>query len=589
MSLTSKRRRLRSAEEKIRRGLNVVARVKPRNRMKVYRDFRYNTEDAIIERFFHALDCPRSLTCYMLWKYDEHRQLAELQWNPEHYDSVESVRDSLAATSFLQKYPLLKTGISKRDVALSKFNEAEQKCKQTNLAWRNGFNLEIFASPGYATVYEDMRCEINRILGHISAKEIFDNGRFGPGVTTLIKGDDTSASLKYDAEDRITPDAHALFLNPLRSYAGYRWHTLESTVNEEGSRIVTVPKNAKTDRTIGIEPGLNVWLQLGIGRVIRSRLLRAGVDLNDDTSNKEGAFYGSIDGSLSTIDKRQASDTISREVVRALIEPRWFTILDRARSPSFTLDGKTWRRFEKFSSMGNGFTFELESLIFYCAARACVRRTGEDVRLVSVFGDDIVIPTKAAAVYRHFVTLLGFEVNVEKTFTAGYFRESCGSYYYDGVDVKPLFKRRVTRRTFDVFSTLNGIRTLAHRFSKTGCDKRFQPLWNHLFFSLPPALRVVGPLEAGDATIAENRTNQPLHPDGWEAWLYSGFPTVPKTVEHDGYGHLLALLRRSSASGGVNSPVFDGGNTVPLRGRTKYIFKSEMYSRQWCDLGPWSN
>jgi hypothetical protein len=57
------------------------------------------------------------------------------------------------------------------------------------------------------------------------------------------------------------------------------------------SKVRVVPKNAKTDRTICIEPDLNIFVQLGIGAVIRERLKAYGLDLN--TQVKEGGADGS--------------------------------------------------------------------------------------------------------------------------------------------------------------------------------------------------------------------------------------------------------------------------------------------------------
>jgi hypothetical protein len=58
----------------------------------------------VAESFFNALDCPRALTCWLLFKYNEHDQLAKLEFNPAHYSNMESCRDAYAATKFLSKY-----------------------------------------------------------------------------------------------------------------------------------------------------------------------------------------------------------------------------------------------------------------------------------------------------------------------------------------------------------------------------------------------------------------------------------------------------------------------------------------------------
>jgi hypothetical protein len=71
--------------------------------------------------------------------------------------------------------------------------------------------------------------------------------------------------------------------------------------------------------------------------------------------------------------------------------------------------------YEKYSSMGNGFTFELESLIFWGLARAVVGNNGT----VGVYGDDVVIPSKLAPEFIELCQFCGFRVNAKKTHVSG--------------------------------------------------------------------------------------------------------------------------------------------------------------------------
>jgi len=117
--------------------------------------------------------------------------------------------------------------------------------------------------------------------------------------------------------------------------------------------------------------------------------------------------------------------------------------------------------YEMFSSMGNGFTFELESLIFYALAKATCEAEGlsvfEQTRSITVFGDDIIIPQICYSSFCSNLKLFGFEPNLEKSFSEGFFFESCGADYYRSVDVRPFFLRRITKTVKDVFFLLNSI------------------------------------------------------------------------------------------------------------------------------------
>jgi hypothetical protein len=87
--------------------------------------------------------------------------------------------------------------------------------------------------------------------------------------------------------------------------------------------------------------------------------------------------------------------------------------------------------------MGNGFTFPLETLIFFSLAQACCE--SEDYEKVSVYGDDIIVPVYAVPLLTKVLTSCGFLVNASKSFSSGPFRESCGKDYLLGTDVRPCY------------------------------------------------------------------------------------------------------------------------------------------------------
>jgi hypothetical protein len=209
----------------------------------------------------------------------------------------------------------------------------------------------------------------------------------------------------------------------------------------EGNRVTTVPKKWDKDRTIGIEPSINVFLQKGLGDVIAKRLRRYGVMLDDQRRNQEAARLGSLIWYwLVTLDLRAASDSLPRAGVSFLLPGDWVALMDSLRSPMFRVSKSSeWREYEKYSSMGNGFTFPLESLIFYAIARSACAYAGASTRYLCVFGDDLVVPTEAALLTIEALGFLGFKVNGDKSHYLGPFRESCGSDYVNGVDVRPVY------------------------------------------------------------------------------------------------------------------------------------------------------
>jgi hypothetical protein len=206
-----------------------------------------------------------------------------------------------------------------------------------------------------------------------------------------------------------------------------------------GNRFTTVPKDAVKHRGIAVEPSLNVYYQLVVGKYLKRRLLHVGVDLfNGQERHARLAKAASRDGSLATLDLSSASDTVSKTLVKLLVPEDWHRYLASLRSPK-TLLGSDWVYLEKFSSMGNGFTFELETLIFHCLIEVVLKRLGytllERKLYHSTYGDDIIIPVEGYDAAVSVLEYCGFSVNHRKSFNTTPFRESCGGNYFNGQDV----------------------------------------------------------------------------------------------------------------------------------------------------------
>jgi hypothetical protein len=240
-------------------------------------------------------------------------------------------------------------------------------------------------------------------------------------------GTHKSLKLKHD----VTITTNAL----LWSYSSTSpWFDKNLTVIK-GNRMSFVPKTTETSRPIAVEPTFNVAYQQAVGQHVRYKLKKAGIDLNDQTRNKNAARVALRTG-LATIDLKSASDTLAYETVRAVLPPDWFQLLTELRSPMTRMPNGKWRHLEKFSSMGNGFNFELETLIFFCICKAC------GVKEPLVYGDDIIVPQVQAPLVIKALLFMGFLVNEEKTFLSGSFFESCGGHYLYGLDVTPCYQKK---------------------------------------------------------------------------------------------------------------------------------------------------
>ncbi|DAD50367.1 TPA_asm: RNA-directed RNA polymerase [ssRNA phage Gerhypos.2_34] len=564
----------------------------------------------VITDFYSALDCPRALTAYLLWKHGEHAQLAKLEFDPNSYSNMAACRDAYAATKFLSKYKGLTFDDDLDEVAFKKFEEFELLCKGTNARFRSLSNDALYKDH-VVSLHSAVIRKIEKMLGEYSAEELFESPDWGPGASTLIKRREASATNKFQSETGITRDLHALITNEILEGAYPLWYAHLTEVGfptyQVGNKVVTVPKDASTNRVIAIEPGMNLWFQKSVGDMIRRRLQRWGVDLSRQNVNQEFARYGSIHNSLATVDLSSASDSIAYSVVEELIPPRWFALLDSCRSPFGRLRDKQVK-WEKFSSMGNGFTFELESLIFYAVAKCCAEYVGSR-ESVNSYGDDIVLPSSAFQVFSDMMRFYGFRINGKKSYVNSPFRESCGAHFYLGSDIKPLYLKDKVQSIPSAYRLANAIRRLANRrTSHLACDARFHKVFDTLVNSVPPRFRLRIPDGYGDGGFIGNldEATPNLARDnprtlGFEGYLVPNLVEVSSTYQDERRGYLLANLwalelrpqrgktdqtRLQAIRALTLSNPSQTLNSVPSKERL-VLKVSNSLVQQWSDLGPW--
>lgn len=223
-----------------------------------------------------------------------------------------------------------------------------------------------------------------------------------------------------------------------------------SSSSHDTARLCCVPKDMFKLRSITVEPAEATFLQ----QHIRSRLIAAAAKVMPRSSaipqqlggagpeiQRRRALEGSRDGSLATIDLSDASDSISWAFVSRVFPPLIMSDLERCRSQYCeTVGGKT--EVLMYAGMGNATTFIVESLYFW-AACTVISRYLRDFTPVSVFGDDIVLGTKAAThpLFNHYMSRLGLTVNMAKSgLSLGPgFREACGLVAYYGEEL-PLLR-----------------------------------------------------------------------------------------------------------------------------------------------------
>lgn len=236
-----------------------------------------------------------------------------------------------------------------------------------------------------------------------------------------------------------------------------------------GSRGSSVYKSSTKRRFINIECLLNVIIQKMIAWAFRACLktnAKIDLDLGQD-------YHKTLirDKRWTTVDFSNASDSILSQLVRTLFwsSPKILTYMETVRSSYVLIPtpvGKglinMYHKPLKFSSMGNGYTFELLTMVTASVGRYFDRNA-------SSYGDDVIISTEYADDYINTMINLGFQVNKKKTFHNLPFRESCGGFYLDNVGYITSFDFKWNYNIADVIVTAN----------KLGRILRYNPTWKH--------------------------------------------------------------------------------------------------------------
>lgn len=391
---------------------------------------------------------PYSQRAYNMLARNDYLGLSNLDIAPSEYDNAYSFALDYAVYSYLRKYGGFPVDIARlQSEAVLNLEKVEAKNRETN----DTLKSQRHSRDADRIIFYAQR-KIAKILGSFNFSKVLPHCEWGSGATSSLARRDASLDKKIlERQLSVTPRC----LKYARAYLEHDLHWMQARIGSDtvgpccpmpgefnvvkDGRFTTVPKTVKALRSIEIQPTLNLFFQKGVGKYIRRRLQKNGIDLDDQSKNQYLASVAQRDG-LSTIDLANASDTVSRELVRCLLPDEWYFYLDDIRTHSISVNGSS-RKLERFSAMGNGFTFELESLIFYAIAYA-VREDREAYEaVISVYGDDIIVSRTIANDVVHNLEALGFTVNKDKTFIDGRFFESCGKHYYDGIDVTPIYQK----------------------------------------------------------------------------------------------------------------------------------------------------
>jgi len=363
---------------------------------------------------------------------------------------------------------LVECSDARNQAAIERYFDCEQEVRQSDSERTEADYLEFTRMS--RLLWADVFASVDHKVYHHALIP-----RHGPGATAdRIKGNLKFVQREWTRRlDSVFPAGEYIIPN-------WRYHEYLNRVSflepgeERPVRVILVPKTLKTPRIIAIEPVAMQYMQQAISRDLVDTI-ETGIDsqfgwclgFRSQGPNQALASAGSLMGSLATLDLSEASDRVSNQLVRRMLEnhPWLAEAVDASRSRKADVDGKVIR-LAKFASMGSALTFPMEAMVFATVVFLGIQRalnrplTKKDIisfkGQVRIYGDDIVVPVDYVHSVVSTLEAFGFRVNAGKSFWTGRFRESCGKEYYAGEDVSITRVRRLfpTQRS-DVLETIS--------------------------------------------------------------------------------------------------------------------------------------
>jgi hypothetical protein len=273
--------------------------------------------------------------------------------------------------------------------------------------------------------------------------------------------------------------------------------SLVDPAQEQPVRVVFVPKTLKTPRVIAIEPACMQYTQQSLLLLLVDRLEKAPmtsrhINFTKQSINAKLALVNSRSKKLATMDLSEASDRVSADVVYDMLRsvPLLRDAMMACRSTTAALPNGITIPLGKYASMGSALCFPVESMVFYTlllfseCERLRLPLSRRSISIVKknvfVYGDDLILPVDGVLSATSTLTAFGLKVNASKSFSKGNFRESCGMDAYNGVDVTPVYIRRMLPSSrHDVRCHVSAVEA-SNQFYKNGFFATAEFLENHI-------------------------------------------------------------------------------------------------------------
>lgn len=287
-------------------------------------------------------------------------------------------------TSLLKKFND-DVSVDADDRCLEKFLEANWRSENWQLNCRDTQDIELVGN--WKRFVDDFFHPGGELLWD-SYFDLLKAGRAGPGASLGANGEDFFTKF---FSSQITTTSFDLY-NVYNEFVGWFpvWRDAEiSRAISHGafkltrsSSITFVRKSRDISRSICTEPSLNMFFQLGLGTILEDRLKSFfGISFaNQQEINRQLACRGSLDDQVSTLDLESASDCVSTNLCAFGLPQYVFDTLLLLRTPFTRVRGHELK-LNMISTMGNGFTFPLQTMLFCCVVQALPAKLDSSLRV----------------------------------------------------------------------------------------------------------------------------------------------------------------------------------------------------------------
>lgn len=391
--------------------------------------------------------------------------------------------------NLFNKNPFLDVDLDPDQAAVALFYENERRCKMLN--------------ERFAQVLRHERLHNSLLMVKKNVHDILGRHLNWPSKLRFTSGATTTTSRGASPLERMHkgginsrlwaqllsfgPPDPKFFLNP-------------SIVVQDFVEGKTVLKTAKISRLVCPENSFDMFIQCGIADMAVARLAKTtGINMSASQDvHKALAWYGSQTGDITTDDLVSGSHFLYTAFVSFCLPQSWKTWMDASRSTAIKLNGCV-TELEHYMPNGNGFCSVLQTIIFYSVIKAAIESTG-DIFIpgtVHVYGDDLIYPVQYTYVVRKLMRAIGFITNEEKSFSTGFFRESCGGDYLNGHNIRPIYAKHKYDCSFEKTQLANQI-VMRYRHVDSYHIRRF---WSLLVRSIPTTERCWGPTAMGNQCL----------------------------------------------------------------------------------------